>query len=364
LIIAWHEISRRPDLTEQLLELARTDIISSSHAQLQSEEPITLGSIPGKELRLAPSEGAIKARVYATKNMAYEVAVLSSMARMSSADVEKFFDSFKLTADSGETPTAPENKDNIDPGAAAKIDPAPAPVASIATAQRQSSGCVTPPSGLAYWWRGEGDTRDAVGGNNGTPQGRITYTTGEVGKAFNLDGSSGYISTSTRISNPQTFSLSLWFRTGATQGGVLISFDSSQASELVRGRLYDRNIYMDNAGALHFGVWNGNPDQIDTRTGYNDNKWHQVVGSLSADTGLSFYVDGTLAGNNPAVTRAVETYDGYWRIGEGKLDNWPNPPASLYFKGQIDEVAIFDTALSAIDVAAIYGAGRNGMCRP
>jgi hypothetical protein len=222
---------------------------------------------------------------------------------------------------------------------------------------------VTAPSGLVSWWPGEDNALDIWGANNGALVGGVIFTTGEVGQAFNLDGISGFISTSLLIANPQTFSLSLWFRTASTNGGVLISFDSTQSS-VTNGSQFDRNIYMDNTGALHFGVWNSGPQQINTSAGYNDNNWHQVVGSLSASTGLSLYVDGVLAGNNPAVTDAQENYNGYWRFGEDNLNNWPYQPASYYFQGQIDEVAIFNTALAAQDVATIYAAGSAGMCQP
>ncbi len=223
--------------------------------------------------------------------------------------------------------------------------------------------CVPPPSGLAYWWPGEGNALDIFAGNNGTLQGGVTYTNGEVGQAFNLNGSNAFISTSLLITNPQTFSLTLWFRTAATNGGVLISFDSSQTN-VAKGSEIDRNIYLDDTGALYFGVWNAGPQQINSAAGYNDNHWHWVVGSLSASTGLSLYVDGVLAGNNAAVTNASTIYNGYWRFGEDNLDNWPYQPASYYFQGQIDEVAIFNTALSSNSVAAIYGAGSAGMCPP
>jgi Concanavalin A-like lectin/glucanases superfamily len=223
--------------------------------------------------------------------------------------------------------------------------------------------CVTPPAGLAYWWPGQGNALDIWGTNNGTLQGGVTFTNGKVGQAFNLDGATGFISTSLLITNPQTFSLSLWFRTATTNGGVLISFDSSQSSA-ANGSQFDRNIYMDDAGALHFGVWNSGPQQINSVAGYNDNNWHQVVGGLSASTGLSLYVDGVLAGNNPAVTYASETYNGYWRFGEDNLNNWPNQPASHFFQGQIDEVAVFNTALASQDVANIYAVGSAGMCKP
>jgi hypothetical protein len=225
----------------------------------------------------------------------------------------------------------------------------------------RAAGCVPPPSGLVNWWPGEGNAVDSVGGNNGTLEGGVTYTNGDVGQAFNFDGASGFISTASLITNPQTFTLSLWFRTTTTQGGVLISFDESQTSVAPNSGYYDRNIYMDNIGALHFGFWNPGPLQINSAAGYNDNNWHWAVGSLSASTGLSFYLDGVLVENNPAANVAA-IYNGWWRIGECDLDNWPFHPSSVYFKGEIDEVAIFNRVLSPAEVYAIYAAGSAGMC--
>ena len=223
----------------------------------------------------------------------------------------------------------------------------------------QTAGCVPPPTGLVNWWHGQGNAVDSESTNNGTLQCGVTYTNGEVGQAFNFDGVGGFISTSLFITNPQTFTLSLWFRTDTTQGGVLISFDSSQTA--LTGSLYDRNIYMDNIGALHFGIWNPGPLQIISAAGYNDNHWHFAVGSLSPTTGLSFYVDGVLVGTNPAANVAA-IYSGWWRIGEDNLNNWPFQPSSYYFKGQIDEVAIFNRVLSPAEVYVIYAAGSAGMC--
>ena len=37
-------------------------------------------------------------------------------------------------------------------------------------------GCLTPPSGLAGWWPGDGNANDIVGANNGTLQGGATAT--------------------------------------------------------------------------------------------------------------------------------------------------------------------------------------------
>ena len=59
--------------------------------------------------------------------------------------------------------------------------------------------CAPPPSGLVSWWPGEGNANDIMGNNNGFLQGGMSFTAGEVGQAFNFDGTSGYVSIPDRL---------------------------------------------------------------------------------------------------------------------------------------------------------------------
>ena len=45
---------------------------------------------------------------------------------------------------------------------------------------------------------------------------------------------------------------------------------------------------------------------------------------------------------------------GFWRIGVDNLGHWHGAPTSAYFKGSIDEVAVYPTALSASAVHKPY----------
>src|ERR1035441_4043617 len=67
------------------------------------------------------------------------------------------------------------------------------------------TNCTAAPSGLVSWWPGDGFALDVAGTNNGTLQGGAAYSAGEVGQAFSLDGTNGFVSTSLLITNPQTF---------------------------------------------------------------------------------------------------------------------------------------------------------------
>jgi len=213
-----------------------------------------------------------------------------------------------------------------------------------------------PPAGLIARWPGEGNANDVIGANNGTPIGGVTFKPGIVGQAFVLDGTNGFICTSTAITNPENFTLEFWLKTTTTQGGVLMGFGDSQTGTSSN---YDRHIYLDNSGKLHFGVFNSGTQMADSVASYNDGYWHHVAAIMSTGAGTSLYVDGALVSNNPSATRAQD-YSGWWRIGENNLHDWPSAPSSYYFNGLIDEVSIYDRALSSAEVQAIYNAGSSG----
>lgn len=153
-------------------------------------------------------------------------------------------------------------------------------------------------------------------------------------------GTSALVSTSKKIAGPQTFTLSLWFRTGTIQGGRLIGFGSEETAASAN---YDRMLYMDNAGKIIFGVYDTNVRPIQSPGSYNDGAWHHVAASLSCGDGMKLYMDGALVASNPSVTSAI-AYDGYWRIGWDKLNNWPFLPSSFSFDGQIDEAQVWKGA--------------------
>lgn len=175
----------------------------------------------------------------------------------------------------------------------------------------------------------------------------------DTGTAATFNGSNGYVSTTstTAIAGPNTFSISLWFKTTTTSGGKLVGFGGSRTGVSTN---YDRHIYMTNAGKLVFGVYPNAVRTVTSPLSYNDNVWHQVTATLSS-AGMKLYVDGSLVASRTDTTTA-ESYSGFWRVGFDNLDAWDTVPTSRYFAGTIDEVAIYTTALSDTDIAAHYRA--------
>lgn len=161
-------------------------------------------------------------------------------------------------------------------------------------------------------------------------------------------------------SDPNVFSLEAWFRADPGSMGTIIGFNSSSTGP--NGFNWDRNMYLDDAGRLMFGVYGFGVQTIATPNGtnYANSTWHHVVATLS-QAGAFLYVDGTLQASSPTITSGQQ-YDGYWMIGCGQLARWPDaaggtPTMPAYFTGLIQYAAIYTTALSATDIAKHYLGG-------
>jgi hypothetical protein len=222
-------------------------------------------------------------------------------------------------------------------------------------------------SPFLYWRLGEASgtsAADASGnGRTGLYQGSVALNqagaiTGDTNTAVRLGGTApndGYVTSqsTTAVTNPQVFTLELWFKTNSTAGGKLIGFGNARTG---LSSQYDRHIYMTNGGWLVFGVWAGGPVILHTSTSFNNNAWHQVVATLSG-AGMRLYVDGKLISSR--ANTVAQAYNGYWRVGGDKLDNWQSKPTNRFFKGTVDEVSIYSYALSADQVAEHF-ANRHG----
>ncbi len=157
-----------------------------------------------------------------------------------------------------------------------------------------------------------------------------------------------------QYTNPTTFSLEAWFRAGGTAGGSIVSFGSASTGTNVASR--DRHLYLDSGGRVTFGVNPSGVKTVRSAAAYNDGQWHHVVATLGP-AGMYLYVDGAQVGADASVT-AAENFAGYWRWGGISLFGWPNRPASDFFVGTLDEVAVYPSQLTANKVARHYAANH------
>ena len=222
--------------------------------------------------------------------------------------------------------------------------------------------------GASHYWRlgdGTGTTaldsasiNDAVTGaamTRGVP-GAIV---GDADTAFTLTNSSdSRVIAPQRVQAQNTVTVEAWIKTTTNQGGRIVGFGNR---EVLTGTSTnrDRQLYMDNQGRLLFGVSPGQNRAVASATGYNDGKWHHVVGTLGAD-GVTLYVDGASVASNPAWTTG-RNYTGFWRIGGDSLSSWLNQPSSINFDGSVDEVAVYPVRLTPERITAHYVLGTSGV---
>jgi len=200
--------------------------------------------------------------------------------------------------------------------------------------------------------------KSITGTEVGSPtQGSTGLLATDTDTGLALNGSTQYIYDNTSYTNPDPFTIEAWFKTSTTTGGQIIGFGSSKTGE---SNPNDRHLYMANNGELFFGVYPGEVKSINSTTDYNNGSPHYAVATLSS-AGMFLYVDGALVASNTAVTSA-QSYAGYWRIGYDLLAGWLSVPTSYYFKGTLDEVAVYPTALSLQRVQVHYCDGASVNC--
>jgi signal peptidase I len=175
------------------------------------------------------------------------------------------------------------------------------------------------------------------------------------GYAVGLAGQGRIIGGGTGLSDPTTFTLELWFKTTTTTGGKLIGFESTTGATSPQA---DRHLFMRADGRLVYGGWvDSKPATIVSPNAYNNGGWHYVAVTAKPKANgqdAVMYVDGVNVA--AAVTSGTAKYTGWWRAGYGSLPTGVGYPPSASFTGQIDNVAVYQTVLTAARVAAHYAA--------
>ena len=190
----------------------------------------------------------------------------------------------------------------------------------------------------------------------------ITYRTAgpcprDGAKAVTLNGSTGYITGAATPTNPQIFTIEIWFKT-TTGGGKLIGLGTSATG--ASGQ-YDRHMWLSNTGILTFGVRPGTVKTVSSATTYLDGKWHNAIATLAPSSdpnpGMRLYVDGALLASDVTTTSA-EADTGFWRIGYDNLNGWgANQPTNFFFTGSLAFASTYTYTFTPAQVAAHYRAG-------
>ena len=198
-----------------------------------------------------------------------------------------------------------------------------------------------PTTNAAYYKLDNSSDDFSTGGNDGTDT-NIEYRFGRFGQAAVFNGSNSKIDLGNNSSNnSSTISVSLWFKTtGHSSTATLINNGGSNSGET--GYFLGLN----SNGTIKFEAGTG---AVNGSVNYADNIWHHIALTLNSGA-YNIYVDGdttpVMNGSGAFTSTATRpTWIGQFSYASSNIE---------FFNGLIDQVRIFNSALSAFNVTDLY----------
>ncbi len=206
------------------------------------------------------------------------------------------------------------------------------------------------PAGLVALWSGEGNADDSVNGSNGILNGGATFAEGKVGRAFKFHNLGDSV-TAPAAGLPVGTS----DRTIACWVYIESFLPRAEATIAAYGNFGKAN----QAFAIYF---NDQPDHRLCFSTWGDaivgpvlekGQWYNIAVTSIGNDSIKLYVNGVLVASG--VSQFNTPPDSIFRIGQ-----IAEPDCVRQFIGMIDEVAIYNRALSAEEIQAVCKEENHG----
>ncbi|MBI3210934.1 MAG: LamG domain-containing protein, partial [Candidatus Solibacter usitatus] len=226
------------------------------------------------------------------------------------------------------------------------------------------SACVAPATNLVSWWSGDGNANDLTGGNNGTALGGLTYTTGKVGQAFQINGSTSYVSIGnpTNLRPTSALTMNAWINpavapTGSNLMAIITKWGQTAGTtpdaDSFGMWLQQNGTSLSVYAAVHLSGGTNEPRALGGNVPLN--AWSHVAMTFDGSNVIA-YVNGQLVNTFPAAGSIISS-------SRNVLIGREDSSLPRAFNGAIDEVQMLNRALTAAEIQAIYNAGANGVCK-
>jgi hypothetical protein len=211
--------------------------------------------------------------------------------------------------------------------------------------------------GLVGYWLFCGNANDASGnGNHGTVNG-ATLTTdrfGNVNSAYSFDGVNDEISANIPLlpigNNNRT--LVTWINTNVSGFnfnnshpylGTIAAYGNAAAGNVIFPQMIENNNFK-----AYFESGSSS-NQLFSNTAINNSDWHCIVTTFNG-LNVKMYIDGVLN----ATTSNITLITAYSVFGIGYC-----PWANIHFQGKIDDISIYNRALTSQEITQLYNLGNQ-----
>jgi hypothetical protein len=214
------------------------------------------------------------------------------------------------------------------------------------------------------YYRLDGNANASVGGLNLSTAGTVTYSTGKYGSAAYYGGgdNSLWSDSNTLMSGngARSYSCWVWTNSGATGRQLAVGmgdFVNNQKNFDLEVNVYHNGTYSDSYG-VH---WWGNGLKFDSAVTLYDQWVHLVLvhdgGGTLTPSNTRLYLNGVSKTLNSASASPTPQFTiastNKFRIGTRYYAG-----TDLQFNGRIDQVRIFNKALSSTEADSLYSGGR------
>jgi len=225
----------------------------------------------------------------------------------------------------------------------------------------KKDNCINVYQGLVSWWTFDNSSNDILGVNNASESNAINFVPGKVdnGVAFGNDGYI-YIPHSDTLENQQ-FTIEGWMRPDGP-GPNDDEFGNNIITKLISGSevtvVLNWRATPDYRFLFMFGHQNSN-ELIWSKNQFPPGEFYHIAATYDGNI-FKLIINGELEGQVELSTPIIYN-DTQWVIGSGITRE-----GNIYYRtwnGIIDEIAIYNRALSQSEIQSIFNANGAGKCK-